>query len=113
MPDISEIRSYHAHVYYNAETFEQARELCEGAVAKFGIPMGRMHQKPVGPHPDWSCQLTVATDLIGEVIGWLTLNRKGLNVFVHPDTGDDLRDHRDRAIWLGEDRPLKLDQFYR
>ncbi|TCK08795.1 DOPA 4,5-dioxygenase [Marinobacterium mangrovicola] len=113
MSEMPVIRSYHAHVYYDADSFEQARELCEGAVAKFGIPMGRMHQKPVGPHPDWSCQLTVATCLIGEVIGWLTLNRKGLNVFVHPDTGDDLRDHRDRAIWLGEDRPLKLDQFYR
>ncbi|MBS99501.1 MAG: 4,5-dioxygenase [Oceanospirillaceae bacterium] len=110
---MTEIRCYHAHVYYHAETFEQARVLCEGAVEHFGIQMGRMHQKPVGPHPDWSCQLTVPTERIGEVLGWLTLNRDGLIVFIHPDTGNDLVDHRDRQIWLGEDRPLKLDQFYR
>jgi DOPA 4,5-dioxygenase len=109
---MTRIQSYHAHVYYDADTFEQARRLCEGAVARFGIQMGRMHQQPVGPHPDWSCQLTVPTSLIGDLLGWLTLHREGLIVFIHPVTGDELRDHRDRAIWLGEDRPLKLDQFY-
>jgi hypothetical protein len=31
-----------------------------------------------------------------------------LVVFIHPITGNDLVDHRDRAIWMGAVRPLDL-----
>ena len=53
----SSIRGYHAHVYFSQATIAQARALCEAAAAQFGVVMGRVHEKPVGPHPDWSCQL--------------------------------------------------------
>jgi len=33
------------------------------------------------------------------------LNRDGLTILVHPETGDDVPDHRDHALWLG----AKLD----
>lgn len=105
------IDCYHAHVYYDAETLEAARALCEACVARFGVRMGTLHQRPVGPHPDWSCQLTVPVAQIGELIGFLALNRNGLNIFVHPETGEELLDHRDRAIWIGSERPLNLQQF--
>ena len=39
------------------------------------------------------------------------LNRDGLTVFVHPGTGDDLADHRDHALWLGEKLELNLKRF--
>ncbi len=42
------------------------------------------------------------------VIPWLTLNRAGLVIFIHPITGNDLVDHRDRALWMGAARPLEL-----
>lgn len=71
--------------------------------------MGRVHEKLVGPHMEWSCQLAFKNDLLFEVLGFLTLNRHQLVVFVHPITGQDLIDHRDRAIWLGDTRPLKLE----
>jgi aromatic ring-cleaving dioxygenase len=29
-------------------------------------------------------------------------------VFIHPLTGNDLVDHRDRAMWMGAVRPLDL-----
>ena len=48
---------YHAHVYFDEKTVEQARKLCESAAKRFGVAMGRVHRKPVGPHPRWSCQL--------------------------------------------------------
>ena len=47
----------------------------------------------------------------GEVLPWLALNRKGLVVFLHPDTGDDLADHSEHAIWMGAIRPLDLSIF--
>ena len=43
------------------------------------------------------------------MLSWLALNRGDLTVFVHPNTGQDLEDHRDRALWLGEQVPLLLD----
>lgn len=49
--------------------------------------------------------------MIGEVLPWLALNRKGLVVFLHPDTGDDLLDHTEHAIWMGAMRPLDLSVF--
>ncbi|MFQ5938851.1 MAG: DOPA 4,5-dioxygenase family protein [Alphaproteobacteria bacterium] len=39
------------------------------------------------------------------------LNRDGLTVFVHPETGDDLADHLDHALWLGEKLELNLSVF--
>ncbi|HEX5738981.1 MAG TPA: DOPA 4,5-dioxygenase family protein [Hydrogenophaga sp.] len=102
------IIGYHAHVYFNANTLTQARALCETAASLFPLKMGRVHEMPVGPHPDWSCQLAFKAALFADVIPWLALNRKGLVVFIHPITGNDLVDHRDRALWMGEVRPLDL-----
>lgn len=108
---MTDIRGFHAHVYFNEDTIGQARALCEAAVARFGVSMGRMHERPVGPHPRWSCQLAFPPELFGSVVPWLALARDGLTIFIHPETGDDLSDHRDRAIWMGEMLPLKLEMF--
>lgn len=105
------ISDFHSHVYYDAETIDRARKVCEAARDRFGIPMGRMHERPVGPHPMWSCQLTIPTDRFGEVLAWLALNRDGLIVFSHPQTGDDLADHTDHAIWMGDALEMNVDQF--
>ncbi|MBX6476336.1 DOPA 4,5-dioxygenase family protein, partial [Pseudomonas syringae group genomosp. 3] len=45
---------------------------------------------------------------LADVTLWLALNRDGLVVFLHPLTGDELRDHTDHAIWMGAVRPLDL-----
>ncbi|MDH1264862.1 DOPA 4,5-dioxygenase family protein [Pseudomonas sp. GD03944] len=102
------IQGYHAHVYFDAQTLDQARALCEEAAQRFPLKMGRVYERPVGPHPDWSCQLAFRPELFGELIPWLALKRDGLVVLVHPITGNDLLDHRDRALWMGAVRPLNL-----
>jgi len=103
------IRDYHAHVYFDADTLEQASALCARAAQKFDLRMGRIHQKPVGPHPMWSCQLAFEPEIFATLIPWLALNRDGLTVFIHPQTGDDLADHTEHAIWMGSIEPLVLD----
>ncbi|MGC5701631.1 DOPA 4,5-dioxygenase family protein [Pseudomonas sp. NFXW11] len=105
------IKGYHAHVYFDASTIDQARALCEQAAQLFPLKMGRVHERLVGPHPDWSCQLAFTPEVFAQVVPWLALNRRGLVVFLHPDTGDDLRDHTDHAIWMGAMRPLDLTGF--
>ena len=107
------IRGYHAHVYFDVDTVDQARRLCETVSTEFGAQMGRVHEKPVGPHPMWSCQLAFEADQFAQITPWLALNRDGLTIFIHPDTGDDLKDHRDHAIWMGSMPDLKLGMFER
>jgi DOPA 4,5-dioxygenase len=102
------IYGYHAHVYFAADSLEQARKLCESAARLFPVQMGRLHERPVGPHPDWSCQLSFTPALFAEFVPWLALNRNGLVVFVYPVTGNELLDHRDFAIWMGAVRQLDL-----
>ena len=105
------VSEFHAHVYFDEATVEQARGLCERARERFGIEMGRMHEKPVGPHPRWSCQLRVPPEQFGDIILWLSLNRDGLTIFVHPETGDVLRDHTQHALWMGEMLELDVSVF--
>src|SRR4028119_2420252 len=89
------IRDFHAHIYFDAEELEQARKLATAAQQMFGVPVGHFHQRPVGPHPRGSVQLTVPADRFGEVASWLAVNRSGLTVFAHASTGDDRADHMD------------------
>lgn len=105
------ITSYHAHVYFDAKTLHRARVLCEAAHAEFGVSMGRVHEKCVGPHPMWSCQLAATPAEFANLLPWLALNREGLIVFAHPETGDPLADHRDHGIWLGTGLSLDLSIF--
>ena len=107
------IRDWHAHVYFDAATRAQAwtlRTEIETALAG-RMTMGRFHEKPVGPHPMWSYQLAVQPADFAHVVGWLALNHGLLDVFIHPNTGDDLRDHRDSALWLGRSLVLNLALF--
>jgi DOPA 4,5-dioxygenase len=102
---------YHAHVYFDAATLEQARLLCEQAASTFGVAMGRVHQRPVGPHPRWSCQLTFDAQHFDPLIAWLDAHRDGLTVLVHPSTGDAFADHTMHASWLGTPVELDLSPF--
>ena len=105
------IRDFHAHIYYDPEDVEQAKALAAAAHARFGVPVGHFHLRPVGPHPRGSCQLTVARDQFGDVAQWLALNRGGLTIFAHAETGEDLADHTQHVIWFGESEPLDLSIF--
>jgi DOPA 4,5-dioxygenase len=107
----AEIRDWHAHVYFDPATRDLAWALRERIEKEFEIQMGRFHERPVGPHPMFSYQVTVRNEQIGAVISWLTLNHGNLIVFIHPNTGHDLEDHRDRAVWIGRSVPLILDIF--
>lgn len=103
-----QVTGYHAHVYFDAGTIERARRICSACRDEFGVTMGRIHERPVGPHPDWSCQLAFGPEQLGSIVGWLSLNRDGLTVLVHPETGDAVKDHTEHAIWMGEIRPLDV-----
>ena len=112
--DIASITDWHAHVYFDGASRDAALALREGIAVHFGdaIAYGRVHERPVGPHPMWSYQLAFAADQFAGIVSWLTLNRGELDVFVHPNTGNELRDHRDCAIWLGRSYQLDLSVLH-
>ena len=105
---MSPITGYHAHVYFDAASRERAQELCTEAGRTFGVTVGRMHDKPVGPHPRGSCQLAFGAELFGAVVPWLIENRRGLTVFAHAETGEAIKDHTEHVLWLGPSETLNL-----
>jgi len=105
---VASVRGYHAHVYYDEHTREAARTLREAVATGFEVRVGRWHDEPVGPHPRASYQIAFAAGRFGALVSYLAFNRAGLTVFVHPETGDDLADHVEYALWMGELLPLNL-----
>ena len=63
--DTAQIKDWHAHVYFDPATRDQAWALRERIEKSFDIQMGRFHEKPVGPHPMFSYQVTVKNDQLG------------------------------------------------
>lgn len=109
--DTTDIREYHAHVYFEGAQRATAAWLREELGKRFDVALGRWKEGPVGPHPMPMYQVAFAPAEFPEVVPWLMLNRQGLTILVHPDSGyGHAGDHAHRALWLGA--PLSLDIAY-
>jgi len=108
-----EIIGFHAHIYFDPASRDGAVRVREGLGARFEVQLGRWHDKPIGPHPKSMYQVAFLPQQFGEVIPWLMLNREGLDILVHPTTGDDVADHTDHALWLGEKLTLNIEVLRR
>ncbi|WP_298285906.1 DOPA 4,5-dioxygenase family protein [Acidocella sp.] len=105
--DVSDITSYHAHIYFRDDAERgRARDLREQIAARFLVQMGRWHDRPVGPHVAGMYQVAFDTELFARFVPWLMLNRQDLVVFLHPNTLLPRRDHLVHAVWMGEMLPL-------
>ncbi|MBL8381198.1 MAG: 4,5-dioxygenase [Burkholderiales bacterium] len=106
--DSAAIASYHAHIYYDpATTREVAARMRENIAERFAVQLGRWHDVPVGPHPGAMYQVAFDVQVFARLVPWLMLNRAGLTVLVHPNTGRPRDDHLIHALWLGEKVALK------
>ena len=113
--DTTAIHSWHAHVYFDAASRDAAWAFRQTIDQHFGssVQIGRFHERPVGPHPQWSYQIAFAPEVFADLVSWLTLNHGALDIFIHPNTGDALRDHRDAAVWIGHSYELVLSALSR
>lgn len=107
--DPATVRAYHAHVYYLPESRGEAALVRDGLAALGEVQLGRWHDAPIGPHSRGMYQARFAAAAFARIVPWLMLNRRGLDVLVHPETGDDLADHTGHALWLGDRLPLRLE----
>ena len=109
MPD--RITGWQAHVYYDPDaTRGIAAALREAIAERFPAAVfGRWHDRPVGPHPIAMYQVAFGPELLAGLLSFLALQRAGLTILVHPETGHPRADHSAHALWLGDRLPLDIE----
>ncbi|MDZ8186978.1 MAG: DOPA 4,5-dioxygenase family protein [Nostoc sp. ChiSLP02] len=108
MKENSIITGFHAHVYYDTETRDVASHIRDELGARFEVRLGRWQDRLVGPHPKSMYQVAFSPTEFTQIVPWLMLNREGLDILVHPETGDDVTDHTAHALWLGNKLDLNI-----
>jgi len=104
---------YHAHVYFDADTFPAAKQVHDDLSAMLDdgstsglVMLGKMHDRGVGPHPKPQFEVQFLASALPSILP--LIRATGLTALVHPVTDDDLADHTTLAQWIGE--PLPLDE---
>lgn len=124
-PVPAKIYSYHVHVMF----FHQSEENTAGALAirdqflkdwegQYFWCDGEFHQAglcvqpdienyKVGPFTEGQWSIFVPVDEIGPIQQWFIQNRNGYDILIHPNSGCEIEDHDDWALWGG--KPWKIN----
>ncbi|WP_140984626.1 DOPA 4,5-dioxygenase family protein [Asticcacaulis tiandongensis] len=100
--------SYHSHIYFNAAQRTIAEQLNESLQDNFKIWDYRWLDAPNQLHPSAMFRFALLKEDFQRYVEWILKNRQGLNVLVHPNTGDGYADHTYLAIWLGDKLHLNI-----
>ncbi|KAJ9621614.1 hypothetical protein H2203_007102 [Taxawa tesnikishii (nom. ined.)] len=104
---------FDVHIYFQQTEDDEvkfATELWERIRREFPeLRIYSVFPRPVGPHPVGMFEVNLFTPAqFGAFIPWLVINRGPLSALVHPNTGDDVRDHTQLATWMGQPFPLRV-----
>ncbi|KAF2156344.1 hypothetical protein K461DRAFT_275464 [Myriangium duriaei CBS 260.36] len=111
-------REWHFHIYFLLQSpAEKAAALAlRDAVLRLrrdgafvAVPLFRVNEYPMGPHPAGSYEIWVPDCSFSDVYFYLASNRGNLSVLVHPLTNLQRRDHELRNGWMGTPWPIYLD----
>lgn len=102
----TDIKSYHAHIYFDEDTFEKAARLREWVAERFEVELGDWNNQPRGPHVTPSFYFGFTNDLLHVIVPWLQLNSLGLTVLLHPNTDDPRSDHLYYTLWINRSQPV-------
>ncbi|TPX55690.1 hypothetical protein PhCBS80983_g05109 [Powellomyces hirtus] len=115
-----DIKEWHFHVYFmqdNVESKAKALELHAELERKtksgdfVAVPLKTINFVPRGPHLIGSFETWVPIEYFATLYQWFLLNRQGLSILVHPLTREEVRDHSERAVWMGTPLPLDLSKL--
>jgi aromatic ring-cleaving dioxygenase len=90
--DPKRLAGYHAHIYYDPASRERAERVRQEIGQRFEARVGTEFPR---------------------LVPWLMLNRQGLDVLIHPLSGDSVADHTRFAMWLGNIVSLRIDVLRR
>lgn len=103
---LTDIKSYHAHFYFDYDNYEKAALIRRWVGERFPVELGDWNLEPRGPHTTPSFYFGFTNDLLPVVIPWLQLNSLGLTILVHPNTGDPRSDHLYYTLWVNRAQPV-------
>ncbi|KAH8422004.1 dopa 4 [Colletotrichum scovillei] len=113
-------REWHFHIYFllQSPTETAAALALRDAVLRLrrdgafvAVPLFRVNEFPIGPHPAGSYEIWVPDSSFSDVFFYLAANRGNLSVLVHPLTSSQRRDHETRNAWMGTPWPIYLDSL--
>lgn len=107
------IESYHAHIYFDEDSWEKAVLIRRWVAERFHVELGNWNLEPRGPHVTPSFYFGFGTDLQPIVLPWLQLNSLGLTILVHPNTDDPRADHLHYALWVNRSQPVNAYGMHR
>ncbi|KAI9218209.1 DOPA-like domain-containing protein [Blastocladiella britannica] len=107
------IKSFDVHVYWlpsSKAQYEEAMALKAKAEKLFPqLSHGMMWDGPSGPHPYNMFEIDIYNAIdFATFVPWMILNHGNLSVLIHPQAGNDVRDHTFHAMWLGQPVPLDM-----
>jgi len=110
LPDLprpyTAIKSYHAHVYFDEDTYEKAALLRRWSAERFTVELGNWNLEPRGPHVTPSYYFGFLPEQLPVIVPWLQLNSLGLTILIHPNTDNPKADHLHYALWVNRAQPV-------
>lgn len=107
------LTGYHVHIYFDKGQYSDA---IAHTIEKQMLSLFPQHisaSSPVGivgPHTKHNIVVEINKDALTDIVPWLQFNNGGLSILIHPETGDDIRDHENAALWLNE--PVALNEGF-
>jgi aromatic ring-cleaving dioxygenase len=102
----TDIKSYHAHFYFDDDTYEKAALVRKWSIERFPVELGNWNLQPRGPHVTPSFYFGFTNDLLPIIVPWLQLNSLGLTILLHPNTSDPRADHLYYTLWVNRSQPV-------
>ncbi|MCA8976673.1 MAG: DOPA 4,5-dioxygenase family protein [Planctomycetes bacterium] len=102
----TDIKSYHAHIYFDEDSHAKAALLRRWVAERFEVELGNWNREPRGPHVTPSFYFGFTNDLLPILVPWLQLNSLGLTILLHPNTEDPRADHLYYALWINRTQPV-------
>ena len=102
----TDIHSYHAHIYFDEDSYPKAQRLRQWVIERFPVELGNWNLEPRGPHVTPSFYFGFTNDLLPVIVPWLQLNSLGLTILLHPNSDDPRADHLYYTLWVNRSQPV-------